>query len=169
MLAATSGDGDSDVVDRPNPTVPDDRPDPEAEIAPEPAGDPEVADPAPDPETEIVDDARGGDGGEPRDIPLVMQTIEAGAYTADLLGGTLTFELAQDFELVTATTNRLLMIDAPEPLVTVGARAISFSRISGWNTPEESVDQLFAQLKKLQTEMKDPLDLGKRENYVAAR
>ena len=41
--------------------------------------------------------------------------------------------------------------------------------LAGSDEHAETVDQLFAQLKKLQTEMKDPLNLGKRENYVAAR
>ncbi len=92
--------------------------------------------PADEPEVELEEGAV-----EP--LPFAGSDVEPGTYETDLLGVPLTFNVPETMNLRTATQNRVLLTDVFDTTVwppPATARTLSFSRISGWNTPEEAVD-----------------------------
>ena len=104
----------------------------------------EPAQPAdlPTPTTEPTGSAVAPEVDPAKPLPAPGSEVEPGTYETDLLGISMKFDVVEATTLWTAEPNRVLFADAPKVTSPSPAdvRTLSFTRISGWNTPEEAVD-----------------------------
>lgn len=76
-------------------------------------------------------------------LPSIGADVESGVtYQTGLLGVSMSFEVPETTTVRTASANVIVLNDSlpAESPYPADSRTLSFTRISGWNTPEESAD-----------------------------